>query len=222
MPNNHHNHIEFEGKILEINTENVIKKLKKLGAKKILDAVTYIETYDLLYPDLLKKSARQYPYKFYLLLKQLRVLARNNKNLIDQRAYLRLRQEGKRRELVLKYPSQSDSQIKAEREISIEISQSEWRQTKKMLQALGFEQCFYQEKKRISYIYEKIDLRFDLDTWPRVPTYVEIEGKCKSDIITGAKLIGYKPKELLSIKAKELFKKYSVCPIYLSFKKAVR
>ena len=109
--------------------------------------------------------------------------------------------------------------IKTEQELSVKITKQEWLSAQKMLKELGFGQIMYQEKKRISYLYPKLDVRFDIDTWPQIPSYVEIEGKNKKSILEAAKLIGYKSQDLLSIKGKELFSKYSVNPAYLIFKK---
>ena len=41
------NHIEHEAKILDIDKNKVIHRLERLGARKILNTVTVIETYDV-------------------------------------------------------------------------------------------------------------------------------------------------------------------------------
>lgn len=49
-----------------------------------------------------------------------------------------------------------------------------------MLNELGYHSRTYQENRRISYILD--DVEIDIDTWPLIPTYAELEGKNKEDI----------------------------------------
>ncbi|MEG0221583.1 MAG: hypothetical protein RR702_04215, partial [Clostridia bacterium] len=47
----------------------------------------------------------------------------------------------------------------------------------------------YQEKYRISYEYD--EMQIEIDKWPKIPAYVEIEGKNVEKIYNLAKLLGY-------------------------------
>lgn len=214
------NHIEHEAKILDIDKNKVIHRLERLGARKILDAVTVIETYDVNPAIKLKKKINNNT-GFSPILEKVFALTKGGESLLDRSAYLRLRKEGKKSELILKYSeNQKGTCIKSEREISIPVRNSkEWVQAQISLKRAGFVQKFYQEKHRISYIYDPLALRFDIDTWPNVPTYIEIEGERKSDINKGAKLLRFKTSNLRSDKAKDVFLKYSVSPVYMSFSK---
>lgn len=60
-----------------------------------------------------------------------------------------------------------------------------------LLETLGFYHRNYQEKKRISYIYEPLSLEIEIDTWPMIPPYVEVEGKSKEEIYKFIELLGY-------------------------------
>ena len=214
------NKVELEGKILGIDKNKVIKKLESLGAEKILDSVTFIETYDITKScTLTKKLLKKFPSKFSPIFNELFPFVQTGNTLLTQKAYLRLREEGGKSELILKYPGNGNTErIKAEREISINIDKKkEWINVQQMLAQLGFEQVMYQEKQRISYLYRKLQVRFDIDTWPFLPTYIEIEATNKKIIEQATRLIGHNPKKLQSIKAKELFKKYSILSTYLSF-----
>ena len=44
-----------------------------------------------------------------------------------------------------------------------------------LLEALGFSYKSYQEKRRITYLLDNHEI--DIDTWPGIPTYFEVEGK---------------------------------------------
>ena len=45
------------------------------------------------------------------------------------------------------------------------------------------------EKFRHSFILDKVTL--DIDTWPKIPTYIELEGKSVKDLQKGAKKLGF-------------------------------
>lgn len=49
------------------------------------------------------------------------------------------------------------------------------------LKELGYEELSYQENKRITYILR--DVTFDIDTYPMIPTYLEIEGTNEEDVL---------------------------------------
>ena len=67
-----------------------------------------------------------------------------------------------------------------------------------LLETLGFYHRNYQEKKRISYFYEPLSLEIEIDTWPMIPPYMEIEGKSEEEIYRFVELLGY-PKESVKI-----------------------
>lgn len=67
-----------------------------------------------------------------------------------------------------------------------------------LLETLGFYHRNYQEKKRISYIYKPLSLEIEIDTWPMIPPYLEIEGKSEEEIYKFVDMLGY-PKESVKI-----------------------
>lgn len=215
------NHIEKEAKVFDINVLDVVSRLKQHGARKSLDTVTFIETYDFPAVRLKKRVNEHLPQKFTHIFREVEKLGQKNQSLTAKGAYLRLRKEGPRSELILKYSAgKKNARIKSEREISVPIrDRKEWKAAQTLLIQFGLKKVFHQEKRRVSYIHDKSRLRFDIDTWPGVPTYVEIEGESKKDIERGALMIGYSPSQLTSAKGAEIFKRYSVSPVYLVFKK---
>ena len=50
-----------------------------------------------------------------------------------------------------------------------------------LLEALGYSYKSYQEKERISYQFQGHEI--DIDTWPGIPTYFEVEGTSEQGII---------------------------------------
>lgn len=53
---------------------------------------------------------------------------------------------------------------------------------------LGLEKYAYQEKDRTTFIYH--DWQFDLDQYPKMPAFLEIEGKSESHVKEAMKLLG--------------------------------
>lgn len=141
-------HIECECRILEINKEEFIRKLEKLGAVKVGE---YFQ--------------KRFVYDF---------------NPIVSNKWIRLRTNGEKTTLTIK--ELVDKTIIGTKELEIEVS--DFDDANKILNELGYTARNYQENKRITYILD--DIEVDIDTWPLIPTYVEIEGKnreCIDDLI---------------------------------------
>ncbi len=61
-----------------------------------------------------------------------------------------------------------------------------------MFLEFGMELYAHQEKDRVSFLYK--DWRFDLDQYPGMPAYLEIEGKSEESIQEAIKLLGLENK----------------------------
>lgn len=96
---------------------------------------------------------------------------------VDPNKWIRLRSNGDVVTLTLKKLEDRNS-IEGTKELEIEVSSFE--QTDAILNELGYHSRTYQENRRISYILD--DVEIDIDTWPLIPTYAELEGKNKEDI----------------------------------------
>ena len=84
--------------------------------------------------------------------------------------WLRLRTNGE--ETTFTYKKVESSTIDGTKELEIKVSSFE--DTKEMLEVLGYSPRNYQENKRIRYMLN--DVEIDIDTWPMIPTYMELEG----------------------------------------------
>ena len=84
--------------------------------------------------------------------------------------WLRLRTNGV--ETTLTYKNVETRELDGTKEFEIEVSDFE--ETNKMLEVLGYKYKNYQETKRIRYYLN--DVEVDIDTWPMIPTYMELEG----------------------------------------------
>ena len=84
--------------------------------------------------------------------------------------WLRLRTNGV--ETTLTYKNVETRELDGTKEFEIEVSDFE--ETNKMLEVLGYKYKNYQETKRIRYYLNNVEV--DIDTWPMIPTYMELEG----------------------------------------------
>lgn len=163
---------EIEVKILEIDKNKIIGKLKNLGAKKIFEG------------EMLGTAFK--PPKG---IKHLPIIAVRKKG---EESCITLK--GKRKKSVAK--------IQEEFEFVVE----DYEKAKKMFLLLGFKVLGETEKYRISYFIDGV--RFEIDTFKEIPTYLEIEGPSLGKIEKYVKLLGYSMEHVNNYNGYELFKYY--------------
>ncbi len=78
----------------------------------------------------------------------------------------------------------------------ININVSDFEHTKSLLEAVGLVHYAHQEKDRISFAFK--DWNFDLDQYPKMPAYLEIEGNSAEHIGEAIKLLELQNYEALS------------------------
>ena len=98
---------------------------------------------------------------------------------------------------------ENKSNIQQMQETEIEVSSFE--ETNELLEKLGFSYRSYQEKRREKYILNEHEI--DIDTWPKLSPYVEIEGKDKNDIEKILNILGYSFNDTISCTVDEIYKK---------------
>ena len=247
--------MELEVKVLEINEEDIIKKIKDLGGSLKEECNQYLYTYDLptiygRYRDILfqinepeneiKKEVAIEKLKLLffeidnlLLDKQkeelknivkiesmqeilqkeefLKIL--NKKEILDfikqfknnSKKWIRLRKTNKKTTIAVKHIlADNDTNIQQMLETEIEVESMQ--KAKEFLQALGYSHKSYQEKLRKTYELEKYEI--DIDTWPGIPTYMEIEGEDEQDLSYILNKLGYKLEDTISCTADDIYKKY--------------
>ena len=69
----------------------------------------------------------------------------------------------------------------------LEIVVDDFDKTNKILNELGYKRRNYQENYRTSYKLGNVN--FDIDSWPMIPTYVEIEGSSEDEVQSALKLL---------------------------------
>lgn len=79
-------------------------------------------------------------------------------------------------------------------------------QANSLLEALGFSYKSYQEKRRVTYLLDQHEI--DIDTWPGIPTYFEVEGTDEEDLMQILDRLGYTLSQTVSCTADQVYEKY--------------
>lgn len=104
---------------------------------------------------------------------------------LDSGAWLRLRDEGARATLTLKQVTDSTS-IDGTTEIETEVG--DLHAMADILRRVGLTEVRYQENYREEWRLGEV--AFDFDTWPGLPTFVEIEGPDEASVRQATGLLG--------------------------------
>lgn len=86
-----------------------------------------------------------------------------------------------------------------------EIKVDSFEESNELLEKIGFFHRSYQEKKREKYILNEHEI--DIDTWPGIPTYFEVEGKDKKDLEEILNTLGYSFDDAISCTVDEIYRK---------------
>ena len=152
---------EIEAKFLDIQKDDFEQKIISLGAIKIGDYSYKRKLYDF-------EDGR---------------LSREN-------MLVRLRDEGS--QVVLTYKKRFGQEKDALREggtIEVETVVSDFDAMETILLALGLKEQIYKENKRTRYMLNGVEI--DIDSWPLIPTYVELEGPSWELVESVARVIGF-------------------------------
>jgi adenylate cyclase class 2 len=90
--------------------------------------------------------------------------------------YTRLRSVGGK--TTLTYKQNKEQTIDSAKEIEFDVSDKQ--QAQLLLETLGLKAFRHQEKRRHTLILDSVTI--DIDTWPNIPTYVELEGPSEDDL----------------------------------------
>jgi adenylate cyclase class 2 len=122
----------------------------------------------------------------------------------DQSKWIRLRDTGT--EVTLTVKEIKHDGIDGTHEVETEVGDFET--TNALLVALGFTPKGYQENRRVSYTLDGAQL--ELDTWPQIPPYLEIEAASKEEVIRIAALLGYSEDRLTGENTTKVYARYGV------------
>lgn len=168
---------EFEIKFLDINSTEIEQKLLSLGAQKVAD----------------------YHYRRI-------VFDYSDFRLDKQGAWLRLRDEGEK--ITLTFKQRLGDQIHTlagdsgmfERETEVK----DFDATREILLKTGLVEKMYQENKRTRYILDGVEC--DIDTWPLLNPYLEIEGDSWDKVYATAEKLGFKREDAKIFSANQIYR----------------
>ncbi len=159
------NNEEFEIKFLEVDVPSLEKKLLEIGATK----------------------TGEYDYT--------RTIFYFTENHVGGRdGWMRVRTDGQETTLTFKKSIKEkteDGEMKNIGMNEIEIIVDNYERTCQMMKAMGLIEDKVEKNKRIRYT--KGDVVFDIDFWPFIPTYLEIESTSYEKVKIGAKELGLDP-----------------------------
>lgn len=118
--------------------------------------------------------------------------------------WIRLRTNGKN--TTLTYKDIVSNTIDGTKEIEIEVDDFET--TNELLERIGFKNKGYQENTRIQYLLNEVEI--DIDLWPMIPPYMEIEGKSEKEVLDTIELMGIDKSKFTTLNCSEIYKSYGI------------
>ena len=167
---------EIEVKFLDVDVTALELKLSNIGATRVFDRIYRRKVYD--YPDL---------------------------RLNADNSWVRVRDEGDQVTMGFKQrmnTSSSDGSSNDGGMNEVEMVVNDFDAATLFLEKIGMKRKFYEENRRIRWV--KGDIEFDIDYWPQLKPYLEIEAKKWSQIDDAIGLLGLDPSD------KKIFSTYQV------------
>ena len=125
----------------------------------------------------------------------------------NDKKWIRLRKTNNKTILTVKHILRdNDTKIQQMMEKEIEVPSIE--DADNLLETLGFSHKSYQEKIRKTYILKGYEI--DIDTWPMLNTFIEVEGKNEKDIEKIINILGYELKDTISCTVDEIYKQNGI------------
>jgi len=113
--------------------------------------------------------------------------------------WIRLRTNGK--ETTLTYKNIESKDISGTKELEIVVSDFE--ETNQLLKIMGYTPRSFQENLRTRYYLDHIEI--DIDTWPLIPTYLEIEGNSEEDVKRIEKLLELNESKVTTMNCQDIY-----------------
>ncbi|MDB5204072.1 MAG: hypothetical protein JWP09_100 [Candidatus Taylorbacteria bacterium] len=150
---------EIETKVLDINKDNIISKLKELGAEE-------------------KGERTKLTVNWF---RKVGVTAGNDPWYLRIRSY-----NNDKHEVTWKAKSVVEGNVRKHKEINFMIDEPE--KLADLFEEIELEIYAHQEKYRTSFILK--DWQFDIDEYPQMPAFIEIEGQSALHVNEAMKLLG--------------------------------
>lgn len=120
----------------------------------------------------------------------------------QDKKWIRLRTNGEKTTLTIK--DIISEKIDGTKELEIEVEDFE--KTNLILKELGYQPKGYQENRRCQYVLDGVEL--DIDSWPWIPTYLEIEGKSEEDVYVTLEKLGFDKENITTKDVEGIYSDY--------------
>lgn len=118
--------------------------------------------------------------------------------------WIRLRQTVDETTITIKKIVNSNGEYNLDDVKELEFSVPSIDDGKEFLKTLGYYPSLHQRKMRIAYDYNKTEVV--IDKWPKIPTYLEVEGKTKEEIYEVVNDLGFKSKDVRVLNTDDVYK----------------
>lgn len=120
----------------------------------------------------------------------------------QDKKWIRLRTNGDKTTLTIK--NIVSSNIDGTHELEITVDSFE--RCNLILKELGYTDKGYQENRRIQYILNGVEV--DIDYWPMIPTYLEIEGPSEEAVYNAVSALGFEKSDCVTKNVEEIYSDY--------------
>ncbi|MBR2795608.1 CYTH domain-containing protein [Candidatus Saccharibacteria bacterium] len=134
--------------------------------------------------------------------KMIRTVFKTDNPATKQRSFLRVRDEGDK--TVVTYKKFLDSTVTGVREINVVVDSYD--NAVELFRVLELHEKSYEESLRETWEYNGAEI--DIDTWPWLPTYVEIEGSSVENMTTTAQKLGFKIEDAIFDSVGKIYELY--------------
>ena len=169
---------EIANLIREVRTcfskEDLVAIENVIGTKDIIEYIETTEDYALLDDPII-----------------IDLMKRTNENYSK---WIRLRQTGETTTLTIKKIANSKGEYDLDAVVETEFEVPNVETGKSFLADMGYFPALHQKKMRIAYDYANTEIV--IDKWPKIPPYVEVEGKTKEDICAVVKALGFRADDM--------------------------
>lgn len=121
---------------------------------------------------------------------------------MNKNKFVRLRKKGKK--IMLTYKHNPKQEVDSAREIEFEVSDMD--AAGQFLEALGL--LKYRIVQKYRHTFKLGGVTFDIDTWPKIPAYVELEAESVEEIKAAAEKLGFDWEKRFDKDARYVFKHY--------------
>ncbi|GAB2569782.1 class IV adenylate cyclase [Kribbella endophytica] len=122
----------------------------------------------------------------------------------DASRWIRLRDDGTQATLTVKEITHDGIDGTTETEVTV----GDFTTAHELLQRIGFSAKSYQENRRESF--ELAGARLEIDSWPLIPAYLEIEGDSREHVLEVAELLGVRAEQLTGENTVKVYARYGI------------